>query len=309
MNAIRIFVLLFALTCAADAQVPMTGAGLPVPIASAPPYTGPGDVVSGAFAWHGLRAYNSATRGAALVNVCNSTGGVDVACADMVSDATTGALVPATIGLITCPGTNCTIKTWYDQGSTGTNITQAVVANRAALTASCLGSLPCATFTAANSENYQSSGTISQAQPWTIIQVTNRVSGTSGQAGLMTNGSAGQGNVPFGFLYAFVPNYNTVYDSGDGSFLNGSANDNSVNIFIGLISGASSVLYTNNVATTGSSVTTAAGGTIAIGSVFSSFYLDGTFFEGGMWPGGFNATQAGNMCHNLYAYWGTAVSC
>lgn len=42
MNAIRIFVLLFALTCAADAQVPMTGAGLGS--GYAPPLTSCGDM-------------------------------------------------------------------------------------------------------------------------------------------------------------------------------------------------------------------------------------------------------------------------
>jgi hypothetical protein len=43
----------------AFAQVPMTGAGVGAP-ATAPSYTGPGDIASGAAAWWGLRGYNAA---------------------------------------------------------------------------------------------------------------------------------------------------------------------------------------------------------------------------------------------------------
>ncbi len=62
-------------------------------------YTGPGNVASGATAWWGLRAYTSATRGNALINACNVA---DAACADLSSDATSGALTIPTIGGTAC---------------------------------------------------------------------------------------------------------------------------------------------------------------------------------------------------------------
>jgi hypothetical protein len=94
--------------------------GVRTAILSKPPaaaYKGPDDVTTWQAFWS-LRAYSAATRGTKLANVCNSTGGVDVGCADMLSDAVTGNLVSATISGITCPGANCTVKTLYDQVGT-----------------------------------------------------------------------------------------------------------------------------------------------------------------------------------------------
>ncbi len=54
---LRSLIIWLLLTAAAGAQVAQTGAGLGTTI---PPYTGPGDVVSGASAWYGLRGYTSA---------------------------------------------------------------------------------------------------------------------------------------------------------------------------------------------------------------------------------------------------------
>src|ERR1039458_204497 len=103
-----------ALVCVANAQALLLHAGQSPKVAvSCSSYIGPGDIVSWKSYWS-LRSYSCVTRGNKLVNVCNSTGGIDVGCADISSDPTTGALVSATIALITCPGTNCTIKTFYD---------------------------------------------------------------------------------------------------------------------------------------------------------------------------------------------------
>ena len=60
-----------ALACGANAQNLLLGAGQSPKVAAAAGYTGPGDIVSGAKVWYGLRAYNAADRGNKLVNVCN----------------------------------------------------------------------------------------------------------------------------------------------------------------------------------------------------------------------------------------------
>jgi hypothetical protein len=72
-------------------------------------------------------AWTSASRGNKLYNICNSTGGTDVGCADIFSSATTGLTVPATVGGITCPAasvTVCTVKTWYDGTGNGFDCTE-----------------------------------------------------------------------------------------------------------------------------------------------------------------------------------------
>jgi hypothetical protein len=101
---------------------------------SAPTYQGPGDFLTYSAAY-GLRAFSAATRGNKLINVCNSTGGVDVGCGDLVSNAVTGTLVSATVSGITCPGANCTIKTFYDLTGNGNDATQSTVASRHTLPA------------------------------------------------------------------------------------------------------------------------------------------------------------------------------
>ena len=134
--------LLLALIAPAHAQLSQTHAGGAAGAArSTPAFVGAGDIRSFAVWWSNSRAYSLATRGNPLINVCNSTGGADVGCADMVTDATTGVLTPATISGISCPGANCTVKTYYDQTGGGNSCTQATVANRNALTASRFGSI------------------------------------------------------------------------------------------------------------------------------------------------------------------------
>lgn len=134
----RLFLSWLALYLAA---FPALADHLSAPIGGFPPvsgdvsYTGPGDIETFT-AFYGIMAYSSATRGNALLIVCNSTGGTDIGCADMYSSTTNGALVPTTIAGITCPGANCTVKTAYDLTGNGNNTTQSTIANRPILSAS-----------------------------------------------------------------------------------------------------------------------------------------------------------------------------
>jgi len=92
------FALLFA-GWQCHAQVPMSHAGLGAP-AVVGGYTGPGDVVSGAAAWYGVRAYSAATRGNPALNLCNVN---DATCSDVSTDASTGNLsFGGTIGGQSC---------------------------------------------------------------------------------------------------------------------------------------------------------------------------------------------------------------
>src|SRR5216684_5005777 len=90
----------------------LTGAGW-LPLAkSGVAFVGSGDIVGGWQVWYGLRAFSAAKRGTKAINVCNVS---DVACADFLTDATTGALVVTTVGGSDCSVVVCIIKTLYDQ--------------------------------------------------------------------------------------------------------------------------------------------------------------------------------------------------
>jgi hypothetical protein len=58
-------------------------------VSPAASYTGPGDVVSGAKAWYGLRAYSAATAGTKAIRLCDHLG---ANCADISTSASTGKL-------------------------------------------------------------------------------------------------------------------------------------------------------------------------------------------------------------------------
>jgi len=111
-------------------------------------YTGPGDIDSTWQWWGGLRAYSSATRGTVSINVCNVS---DVACADMSTDASTGALVVTTVGGSNCAVVTCTVKTLYNKVGGGNDATQATIGTRPtlALTGCTSGSNACMVFTGA----------------------------------------------------------------------------------------------------------------------------------------------------------------
>jgi hypothetical protein len=175
--AVAIVVLLLT-ACPASAQFSSSEAmGSPGLHSSGGGYAGPGDVASAFVAfWSSTRAYNFSKRGAAIINVCNSTGGVDVGCADMTTDLLTGVLTPATISGISCPGASCTVRTFYDQVGSN-NCTQNTIANRGTLTANAFGTRTGMTGT---TTSVYSCTAIAQATPWSFYSVSNQPSGGSG---------------------------------------------------------------------------------------------------------------------------------
>lgn len=113
---VSVALLCLGLFCLAQAQVPMTGAGKGAPGGGGgSSYVGPGDLVPGAVAWSGLRAYSAATAGGKVANICNPTDATGADCADWSSDATTGDLVATTINGADCTMVTCSVKFLYDQ--------------------------------------------------------------------------------------------------------------------------------------------------------------------------------------------------
>jgi hypothetical protein len=285
--------------------------GFRTAILSKPPaaaYKGPGDVTTWQVFWS-LRAYSAATRGTKLANVCNSTGGVDVGCADMLSDAVTGNLVSATVSGITCPGANCTVKTLYDQVGTfcsgPCDVTNATVANRPTLTANCVNTtLPCMTFVAANSQFLHTASTAPvQAQPLTLSWVANHTGGTSGSIGLQS----GSG------LFLNYGGSNQVQLNAGVTLGPVTASDGAWHSIQGVATTTpNSVISVDNVETTGNAGTNGINSAdfLNLGAFTGgSSFFGGTITEFGIDFAVHSGTLRTSMCHNQFTYWGTSTSC
>jgi hypothetical protein len=261
-------------------------------------YTGPGDVVSGAFAWYGLRAYSLAKAGTKVANVCNSG---DANCADINSlangkfDVTTAQGSPLNCG---GAGGTCTIKTLYDQaaanncGSATCDITQATISNRPVLTFSCLGSLPCMTFTGTSSQQLVTSNLATVSEPFTLSITDEKT--VSGGASVFTAGNQ------FGIL-----GNTNQYQAYAGNIISQAANDNVWHAAnTAFVNGTTCNLQVDSVTSSGNCGSQGvSGNTFALGQAFSSFWT-GSVAEIGIWASAFNSTQLNNMNSNQHTYWG-----
>jgi hypothetical protein len=289
---------------ASSGALTLLGAGKP-PTGGGGGYQGPGDVVGGAKGWWGLRAYSAADRGNRLIKACYTTGGVNNGCADLSSDATTGNLVPGLVdGSHTCPGTNCTVQILYDRSGTlncaaaACDATVAVVSNQPALTASCMGSLPCITWNTSIGSAALSPaaafGTV--AQPLTFSFIYNLTSSaTSGSIIACLNGSVFATNDTTPTFNNFAGSNFTVAMSTGTWYANQSVFNNT-----------SSVQYINGSSNSGTTGTNScsAGDNVAIGWDSFNHTASAKTGEYGIWAGGFTPTQQSNMNSNQRTYWG-----
>lgn len=263
-------------------------------------YTGPGDLATFS-AWYGLRAFSSADRGVKLVSACNSTGGGDV-CADLLSDATTGALVSQSINGGTCPGVNCTIQTWYVKGNgNGVDVTQATVGSRATLPASCATtSKPCATFVRGSHQFYGAASTpaTTLTQPYTIYGVFDRTGSTTLSSGIVSSSNTGGTNTAFIGSGAGT----NLIKCTAGTTTTAAANDSTWHVAQFLANGASSDCNIDGSTNTVSAGTNSLSLRAAIGGenyADNSSNLDGLFVEGGIGAG-----TLASLNSNAKTYWG-----
>lgn len=271
--------------------------------AATAPYVGPGDIVSGAKAWWGLRGYNAAYSGNA-VNVCNAS---DATCVDMVISS--GVLVITTVGGTDCGVSTCTIKTFYDQsggnqctGSIPCNMTQATEATRYVLTLNCIGSKPCATV--ASADTYATVATIitGSVQPYTFSIVGQRTGNLTGLNAVVAGGTAGSA-VQAGFGAA----NNLAYVFAGTTVRTATAADSAFHAIQYLYNGASSSINVDNTTTA-----IATPGTAGIGNT-STLYLGagttgnnfvGQFTEAGYWASAISAGNQTSINANQHSYWG-----
>ena len=265
-------------------------------------YTGPGDIVSGATAWYGLRGYNAAY----------STGSNPAAIIRRASDNTTatinilstGAFDTATATTF-CASTTCYFTTMYDQTGNGNTLTQGTNANQRQLVFNCIGSLPCIYFDTNGSGGFLGTIASSLSQPYTMSAVSGPTAGTGGETDIITLGTSVNG-LSAGIQY-YTSNTFALYAGGRVTAAYTFANVPYA--FQAVFNGSSSILNISGTEFTGLNPSTSATGTYIEWGVRTVQQAARHDMEIGIWSGAFSGTQRTNLCHNQYAYWGTSVSC
>lgn len=257
-------------------------------------YTGPGDIVSGALAWWGLRAYNAAyaTGSNPAIDVVDTATGL---ISTTINIKTDGSLDQSTLlGL----GYSVAVKKIYDQ--VGTNhMSQATLADMPVLTASVIGSLSIMTFD--SSDGLLAANSITQAQPFTLSTVARRTA----------NPTFNQSPIGFDSGFGILGFRNTsgkLFIYTGGSIPTAPAGTITENVFYalnGVFNGASSIISIDGTETTGLDLgnTTGAFGKPAAG-LTTGFVLTGNVAEMGIWPVGFSSGNNSSMSANQHTYWG-----
>lgn len=278
-------------------------------ISAAAPYQGPGDVVSGATEWWGLRCYTAAYSG----NVAD------------IWDASTGSTTETVLGcdgagnivvksgstLATTCASGCKVKTLYDQsgsnkcsGGVACDLTQATNSKRAAYTANCIGILPCLTFTTSGVTGYSSVAALTSgtgtAVALTVSSVVERTASFTLEGDwLATSGGGFCSNF-------FNTTANTVAIYQGSAAKTATASDSVIhainNVFNGVNSG---IVVDGSVTTANSPGTVSCTGSWAVAGNSGTHSIDGIITEIGVWVGtAFTPTQYGNMNTNQHSFWG-----
>lgn len=278
---------------------------------SSPPlaYTGPGDVVSGALVWYGLRAYSNASVGNSAIDIQrNSDSATCTAVKTFAAGGSIGQLdvsvgVPCSGATVTafCNATTCTVTKFYDQSGNGRDSIQATVGQQATLFLNSLSTMPVAQ--SIGKTGYHTTTTITNAQPVTIAAVANRVTGTAAGIGMVLDKDNSNGPGPL-FGWASGANLANCSD-GQVSNLNGSATDNAYHSLICVVNGASSTTAVDGTGTTGSLGGTSVAGPVHLFATSAGAQnMAGNWVESGAWGTAFNSTQYAAMSSNAHAFWG-----
>lgn len=268
-------------------------------------YTGPGDVVSGAAVWYGLRGYNAAyaTGSNPAVDITDQAGSNPLT----VNILTNGNLDVATISAWVTAHSVTTIRIakLYDQTGSGSHRDLTSVGSTVShpiLTLSAIGSLPGMTFDSSLNEQLLSSATYTTSQPFTQMAAAKAnavgssiraIIGFENTALLASDSSAALVEVDAGsnlFIFTMVPAQFYSY----GGMYNGA-------------SSAASFIGSNTNNTTGNAGTNAPSGTkiemgYDTGGTLGNAF-DGVTLEAGIWPGD-KSSSFGAMATNQRAYWG-----
>lgn len=300
----RLFLLPLILLCGAwIAQIP----------ASAPSYTGPGDVTAFTAWWSCTRAY-SAAKAAAQANACDLVRASDSTTCTMKLgtdgnvDLTVGTPCTSNTQTVTqfCNSTTCTVSKAYDQTAgnacqtASCDAVQATGANQPVFNLSGGSNNKPYLSTNSSSQILTSANNIVGTNVSSFSVVANRVSGTV-SAILVSQNSTNNW-----FRETNVANLWQLQGGSSGS-INGTANDNTWQAANSVINGASSVVSISGTESTGTVTgsTTTAAPSWAAGNV--SRIHEAGFKNGTGWTFGSSGTTVALLCANQAAFYGTPV--
>jgi hypothetical protein len=263
------------------------GAGPTAPLTH---FVGPGDIVSGAAAFYGLRAYNAAyaTGSNKAINVRrasdNTTMDILILANGNLDVATATTFLAATTGYIT---------EWYDQSGNGNHMVQATAGTQPQLLLTGANGLP--TVAANGSQNLATIGSpASGATVYTIVAVAERTGAFTTFGGILASGG--------GSFFYNATNAVVLYE---GTLaVTGVASDSVLHAMQFIANDPSSFINVDG----GSTPTGSAGGNV-FGSPASLFFgnnpATANISEAGIYAAAFNSTQVANMRANMKAFWGT----
>lgn len=261
------------------------------PMLLAPYQGGPGDIVSGAEAWWGLRAYTSASIGGNAVRLRRDS---DDAEQDFVTVAG-GGLNTSSISSFK-GAANLFVVTLYDQTGNGFHVTQATLAQQPAFTLSGLGSKPI--VTCVGTSGLISAGTLTVSQPLTMSWVGNH-NGPSGQQSYLLPG----GNLQLGCN--FDANNQAFLYAGVGVDPKPTVSDDAWHALQGVCNGSSSDVNVDGSVNTGNPGSAGCDAAIYVFvNASSAQRFDGSFVEAGIWGVAFSGANSTAMSTQQHAYWG-----
>lgn len=258
------------------------------------PYTGPGDIVSGAKGWWGLRCYNAAKAGASqAINIRRAS---DNATTDI--GLTSGCDLDVATATTFCAATSCFVTKAYDQTGNGNDKSQATQSQQPQLLLSgCTsGSLPCMKFVGASSQ--QLTGiTTAISQLLTMNGVAIRTGTFTAEGEII--GAYNSGGINFGFNASA----NTLFSYG-GSALTLAGTDSVWHTLTTVFNGGSSTINSDGTSASGAIGANGTNSDLRIGAYSGGNPLTGNIAEAGVWPGALSATQIAQMNSYQHAYWG-----
>jgi len=252
-------------------------------------FTGPGDVVSGAIAWWGLRAYSDATKTTNLVRIRRVS---DNAEQDFAS-LSTGALDRASIVTFLAASTG-RVVTLYDQIGTK-HVTQPTAGQQPVVNLSGIGSFVTADFTAASTHALTSGVAVSRVQPYTFGTVAKHTN-IGSQAELFAESA----NLVFMGYRVSADNQVNIFNG--GSFT-ATASDAAFHALTPVFTGAASNIYVDGTSNAVSAGVAPLGDLITLGGR-GIIPFSGLLAEFGIWPSAFSGAQASSMSSNMHSYYG-----
>jgi hypothetical protein len=246
-----------------------------------PSYTGPGDVLSGALAYIGTRAYSAANIGESAIELRES-GGDTLQTFTWQSD---GGLDLAAIATFK-GANNLFVRRVFDHVVAGTDHwIQATNANQPAFLLNQLNSQPAIGFTAGSSQFLKKTNTVTQALPISVLAVAKETA-LGGQATIIGQDGAD------GLLLMFANNLARLYSAGGP--LDVAAATNTFHRIHGVVTaGASDTLDVDAGAAsaTGQAGNQAlAGERFTVGQGLGAIYLTGQIAEAAVYPVDFTAS-------------------